>query len=284
MLQQVLDGRRRMYGVHHQTVAVALNNMALPEFSHGQFEKAEQHLREAIDIWSETKGLDNPDTLAGVKSLAAVERAQDKFADAEDLNKQALALIRKHYPEASEAVASALNQLGRTQKLEGKYDEAIANFNAAIVDLHAANLDTTSTESVLAPQSIAEVELLRNRPAVAKEILLKIDPVSSKMYTDASHHRADIWLPLGRANHLLGDDVEAEKLLRRALVVRTPIYHMPSLWIAEVQLALAEALNAQHKRDEAKSLAEQSAEQLRPMKTNVAKGMLARAEIVIANK
>ena len=282
ILQQALDARRRIYGSHHQTVAVSLNNIAMPEFSHGKFEDAERHLREAVAIWTETKGGDNPDTVRGLRNLAAVERAQEKFGDAEALGKQALAVDRRHYPEASEQVAASLTALGRTQKLEGKFDDAIANFNAALTDLRAAKLDTTSSETVLALQSIGETELMRNDPAAAKRALVDADVLSQKIFAADNHHRADVWIALGRTEHLLGNDAASEKLLRQSLALREPVYKPPSIWMAEVQVALAETLHAQHKRDEAASLAGDAAQSLRTMKTAVSRQMLARAEAVIA--
>ena len=65
--------------------------------------------------------------------------------------------------------------------------------------------------------------------------------------------------------------------------MRAAIFKPPNIWLAEVQVALAEALNGQHKRDEAKSLAGEAAVALRTFKTAVAKQMLARAEAVIAS-
>ena len=235
ILQQALDARRRLYGSHHQTVAVSLNNIAMPEFAHGKFDDAERHLREAVDIWTQTKGADNPDTVRGLRNLAAVERAQEKFVDAESIGKQALAADRKHFPEASEQVAASLTALGRTQKLEGKFDDAIANLNLALADLRAAKLDTTSSEAVLALQSIGEAELMRNDPAAAKRALVDADVLSQKIFTADNHHRADVWVPLGRSEHLLGNDAESEKLLRQSLALRLLVYKAPNIWLAEVQ-------------------------------------------------
>lgn len=284
ILQDALDARKRLYGPNHPSVATSLNNIAIPEFAHGKFEDAEVHLRAAIDIWTASKGIDNPDTVQGLRNLAAVLRAQDKYAEAEAIGKQALEAGLKRSPGPSEEVAASLNALGRTQKLEGKYEEAIANFTSALADLRLAKTETTNSEGVLALQSIGETELLRNNPVAAKKVLLEADPISQKIYGDDSHHRADIWVPLGRAEHLLGNDVEAEKLLRKSLALRLPLFKPPNVWTAEAQVALAEALNAQHKRDEAKSLADDAAQALRTMKSNASKQMLARAETVLASK
>ncbi|HEX4481431.1 MAG TPA: serine/threonine-protein kinase [Rudaea sp.] len=284
LLEHVLETRRRISGNNHPDTAVALNNMAIPEFAHGQFESAEKHLREAIAIWSSTKGADHPDTSSAIRNLAAVFRADDKFADAEALNRQALEIDRKHFGEQSETVAATLIALGRTQRFEGKYDEAFANFRQAIDDLRDAKVDTTSTSSVLAWQSMGETYLMRNDAAAAKDVLLKGNELAKKIYPLDNHHQTDIWVPLGRAEHMLGNDAEAEKLLRPSLEMRMAIFKPPNIWLAEVQVATAEALNGLQKRDEARQLAEAAAAALRTLKSGVSKQLLARAETVIASK
>jgi serine/threonine-protein kinase len=283
ILQHVVDVRRRISGERHANTAVALNNLAIPEFAHGQYEAAEKNLREAIDIWTQTKGADHPDTASAMRSLAAVFRADDKFAEAEAIGVRALAADRAHFDEKSDAVATALIQVGRTQRLEGKYDEALANFHAALDDLQGAGVDTTSASAALAWQSMGETYLFRNDAASAYKVLLKAEELSAKIYGPDNHHRTEVWVPLGRSEHLLGNDAEAENVLRQSLTMRSAIFKPPNIWLAEVQVALAEALNAQHKRDEAKALAEQAATALRTFRTAVSRQMLARAEAVIAS-
>ena len=131
---------------------------------------------------------------------------------------------------------------------------------------------------------MGETYLSRNDAASARDVLQKAEALSSKIYGPDNYHRSDVWVALGRGECLLGNNAEAEKLLRQSLAMRSAIYKAPNIWLAEVQVALAEALEGQHKRDEAKVLADQAATALRTLNGGVAKQMLARAEAVIAAK
>jgi hypothetical protein len=114
--------------------------------------------------------------------------------------------------------------------------------------------------------------------------LTKAEALSRKVYAAGSHQIAEALLLLGRSEHLLGDDVASEKTLREALALRQRVFKPQDERIAEIQVVLAEVLNAQHKHAEAKPLADAASNALSQLKTHSANALLARAEAVIAGK
>ena len=281
--RHLLETRRRILGPNHPQVAVSLNNLARAEHAHADFDAAEGHLRDAVAVWSASKGPDHPDTARGLRNLAAVLRANERFAEAEAAAQRALAIDRLHYPEASEQIAASLNALGRVQRLEGKYAAALLSFDTALADLRACNREERDY-AVSSLQGVGETQLSQNEPAAARATLLKAEALSRKVNAAGNFQIADVLLPLGRSQHLLHDDVASEKTLREALALRQPVFKQQDQRIAEVQVALAEVLLAQRRRDEAVLLADTAVISLSPLQTRSAKDLLMRANAIVAGK
>ena len=196
---------------------------------------------------------------------------------------RALAIDRLHYPEASELIAASLNALGRVQRLEGKYAAALLSFDTALADLRACNREERDY-AVSSLQGVGETQLSQNEPAAARATLLKAEALSRKVNAAGNFQIADVLLPLGRSQHLLHDDVASEKTLREALALRQPVFKQQDQRIAEVQVALAEVLLAQRRRDEAVLLADTAVISLSPLQTRSAKDLLMRANAIVAGK
>ena len=75
-----------------------------------------------------------------------------------------------------------------------------------------------------------------------------------------------------------------EKTFREALTLRQRVFKPQDERIAEIQVALAEALDAQHNRAEAKPLADAAVNSLSQLQTRSAKELLARADAVVSRK
>jgi len=72
------------------------------------------------------------------------------------------------------------------------------------------------------------------------------------------HLRARLHLVRGRAQQVLGNLREAEADLRIALTIRRRHDDAASLWLAEVQIALAHCMSAMNSREEAQALRQEA--------------------------
>src|SRR5437870_10016808 len=105
-----------------------------------------------------------------IESQAQMCHAQSVFDQAEQFHRQALDMARRVMDPQDERIARILDNLGNTMKAAGKFDQALANYSAALaIQRTIASGKTPQTISSLSNLGRTLVEL--NRPAEAEPLL-----------------------------------------------------------------------------------------------------------------
>jgi eukaryotic-like serine/threonine-protein kinase len=277
--RHILEIRKRTLGAQHPQVAVTLNNLARTEHAHSDFASAETHLREAIAVWSATVGAQHPDTAHGWRNLAAVLRDGDKFAESETAAREALRIDRTHYPDASEQIAACMNSIGKSQRLQGHFNDALASYRAAIDDLKAAGREESGyTADSLT--GLGETQRAAGDIAAARATLTQAVAAARKAYPEGNHQIAEPLIYLGRSELAAGNAEAAEKELREALGLREKVFKADDRRMLEIDVALAESLTALGRRGEATALASTAATMLNGRSTTLDRALLARAKAI----
>ncbi len=117
--------------------AQALNDLASVEFSEGNYGRAEQLLREALDIRDRNLGavpvsLYSPDYATNVNNLGLALFRQGKTEEAEHLFRRAVRLRKRIYLEPHIEQAQSLTNLGLLLDSRGKPDEALPHIREAL--------------------------------------------------------------------------------------------------------------------------------------------------------
>jgi hypothetical protein len=149
--------------------------------------------------------------------------------------------------------------------------------------LHAANRDESS-HAVWAIQGIGETLISKGDNAAACEQLNVGAALARKIYPAGNHEIADLLVPLGICEHALGHDDLSERDLREALQIREKVYKPLDQHTAEIQVALAEALNGRHNQEAARQFADAATKSLSQFHTHSAAELLARANAVMSGK
>lgn len=142
--------------------AVALNILSLSEWALGRYEKAAEHVTEAILIWSESYGPDHPRTLRAGQNMGSIVRRQGRLDEAVDilqevLRRQQLAVS----PEPLE-MARTRSILGVVYTDLGRYELAATTLEQAFeVRSNILGFDHSGTLGVRS--NLARLDFLRGQ-------------------------------------------------------------------------------------------------------------------------
>lgn len=90
----------------------------------GRYSTAEITHRQALSIRARTLGLEHPDTLMSMESLAVTLSDQGKYAEAEKTHRETLRLHREVLGETHPVTLGSMNNLALTLAYQGEYAEA----------------------------------------------------------------------------------------------------------------------------------------------------------------
>ena len=259
MLISVLEERRRLLGPEDPAVADAIEELGLNQFDQGEFDVAEQHLREALALRQNIFGEQpHPDVAENLNNLALLLMESGRFDESEALYRRAMTMYRALYGEKHPSLAQGLNNLGLLFRAQGKLDEAAVSYREALAmnialfgEVHPevarveGNLAFISYEAGNLPEAIA---LNREALAIQQQVLGSEHPeVAATMST------------LGRWLSESGDAAAAEPLLRGSLERYGSLLPADHPDVAVAQLGLAKFLSAQGEYAEALPLIQAAA-------------------------
>ncbi|MDQ3697406.1 MAG: tetratricopeptide repeat protein [Gemmatimonadota bacterium] len=132
LLTRALATADRLLGPDHPDVAYFLNNLAHLLFRQRQYERAEPLLRRLL-VMKEALGLDHPEVVGVLASLAMVHEGAGRPASARSLWRRVLAIREKTLAPDAPAIAHALEHLADTCAIAGDLDEAFTHLERALV-------------------------------------------------------------------------------------------------------------------------------------------------------
>jgi non-specific serine/threonine protein kinase/serine/threonine-protein kinase len=264
LLEQSADTRLRLLGPEHPATLLSWYHMAAALDREGHFAEAEKLERKTLDIRRRVLGPEHPDTLRALNILAStIERkARDlpdgpekeaSFAEAEKLEREALAVRRRILgTEHADTLASMLD-LGSTLDSAGRYAEA-EKLQRETIEIQ---------RRVLGPYNPATLGSMNNL-AFSLEHLHR-DQEAEKIYREAldiqrrvlGPEHPDTLLTMDNLNNTIAEQgryAEAEKLCRETLDIRRRALGPEHPDTATSKYELAGLLARQGKRTEALSV------------------------------
>jgi tetratricopeptide (TPR) repeat protein len=98
----------------------------------GQYQKAIEHAKQALQLANKILDQDHPDMAASLNSLGLYYTAQGRYAEAETLHQRALQIIETALGPHHTHVATSLNNLALLNVIQGKYAEAESLFRRSL--------------------------------------------------------------------------------------------------------------------------------------------------------
>ena len=186
-------------------------------FALGLYDQAHPLLERALDIRKKTLGDSNLDTAATQSSLAQLLEQEGKYADAELLDRQALATRQKLPPPNDPLIGAGLALLGEVLYFQSKNQEAEQALRQTIPIAGENNEIGAGARNYLAlvlerKGAFAEaVTLLRHASATSK----RVDGDDSPDYTTCLHNLAGALSDLGNLREAVSTEREVLEIRRR---------------------------------------------------------------------
>jgi len=122
---QVMKGRRKILGEHHNDYATSLNNLAMLYAEIGQYEKAEQLYTTSLDIQKKSSGEFTAGYATTLNNLASLWQNLEQYTKAEtgftrsmEIREQVLGVQHSDYAASLNNLATLYAKLGQYQKAE----------------------------------------------------------------------------------------------------------------------------------------------------------------------
>ncbi len=181
--------------------------------------------------------------------LGDVREAQARYADAERLAREGLAIAESRAPRGSDDVAAATISLGRTLEDQGRYADAIPLFTKAIERRKAANAPEQDVAEAMT--ALANSYFYAGEYAVSDSLNKLVLAIDRRVYGDRHVSVADDLINLGAIQFQWGRYDEAERYYRQALGINESWYGAANPETASNLTMLGRALNFQGRYEEA---------------------------------
>ncbi|HKE48189.1 MAG TPA: serine/threonine-protein kinase [Rhodanobacteraceae bacterium] len=275
-LRLVQIARQRSRADRPDVLAYALNVAAMDRRDLGELEEAEAGFRETLALWKEIKGTDDAYEAANpLMNLGICLALEGRYPDAEASLRAALAIQEQHDAPTSQWPNLTRAHLGNVLRLRHRAVEGRRELEAALNALQRSGNETNPSFALMDAQ-LSEAQLDTADAALAEATATAALAAARKALPKANVRLGAPLFALGRAKLARGRAEEAEPLLREALAVRSPPHPPGDPRVVEVEVALAVALAALDRRDEAAALAAQVAPELTASQSPYAADLRAR--------
>lgn len=216
--------RRKVLGLCHPDVLVAIMNAGQASFSMGNLEIAKQFYLDFLRLSKSLYGHDQySDIVVVLKRLAQVHhRFRDPNAALTTLA-GALVKARAIHGNSHQEIAGVLNDIGSVYYEYGKFDQTIEQLQAClIIDRNLAECSGNCDNVAITMANLSHVYCKADRFQEALEINYEIIRLSASamMTTEQSLFIAHIWMHIGRIHVKLGSLDETIEAYEHALEIR----------------------------------------------------------------
>jgi CHAT domain-containing protein/Tfp pilus assembly protein PilF len=135
----------RLHGNTHPKIAIANTNSGIIYRQLELYGDAVNNFETALAIWKKIYPGGHPNEAFVLSNLGQTYVKMKNVKAAEDYFQKALTIYQAAYGAKHPEIASTLNQIGTLKLTEGKYDEAIQDFQKAII-ANVNNFNNTNTE------------------------------------------------------------------------------------------------------------------------------------------
>ena len=161
----------------------ALNDEAIALYRKGDLDAAATRAREAVAAAETAAGPDHPSVASCLNNLAAILRAQKKYAEAEPLYQRVLAIRERTFGAASPETALALNNLAVLHDAQDQLEPAEAYYRRALEIREKAQpdaLDTAATMNALAAVYMAQRKYERAEPLLLRALAIRTKALGAR--------------------------------------------------------------------------------------------------------
>jgi eukaryotic-like serine/threonine-protein kinase len=253
-LHQVnLRHEREILGDDSSTVALTYTSIGELQRELGRFDEAEVSLEQARAIWSRIDSVDDAEISNVDTDLGSVFFLEGQYGRAETTLNNALTIARKYFPENSLRVRRVLFWLAKTWMRDHRTHDAIGLVEPIVSHLRDGRSLSIPDQYDLqySLNVLAEAQLFAGDAASGMASATIARDLGVRLFPKDGYKIGTSLLLLGIASTDMGHPADAEPLLRRALSVRQAVYSSNDPRLIEVRLALARALVAQNKFDDA---------------------------------
>jgi serine/threonine-protein kinase len=224
----------------YQTIATVYD-------SFGKFDRAESLLSSALEIRRSLYGRDSRQTADALVHLGVLRYHEGRLPEAEDLVRNALAMERRHLPPNHPATAQAMAALGKVLEERGKYQDAIAELQAAAPLQSGTDLAATLT-------LLANAYFYRGDYAESESLNRRVLAMDQQLHGDRHPDVADALTNLGNIRTNRGQFSEAERYFRQAWDIDRAWYGADHVNSADIETYVAQALTQQGRLGESREL------------------------------
>ena len=228
MYREALAIQKQLFGNENPSVAASLDYVANVLSFQGKHTEAEMMLREAIAMGKKLLGNEHPNVASSLDNLACVlirqsqtavaPQKQRQLAEAEDLEREALAIRRKLFGNEQLEVAQSLDNLALVFHAQGKNAEAESRLREALA-MRQKLLGGENQPVAMSLLNLADALSEEGKYAEAEPLFREALAMRRKL--DGSEH-PDVAYALGHLAVLLrrqGKLAEAEAANREALTM-----------------------------------------------------------------
>jgi non-specific serine/threonine protein kinase/serine/threonine-protein kinase len=242
--REAVEGLRRIFGERHVQTAFAIQRLGSLERDLGNYERAEELMRKALDIMRETYGHDHPRVLYNEAFLAWVLHLRGRSEEAATMLQGVLDSQRAQGAAKYLDTATTIWRLGSVLEKLGRFEEAESLWRERL-ELHR---DTLGNDDPITLESMRALGWFLSNPAVDK-----LDEAEDLLNAALAGQRERLGTMqrLGQLHMRRGKYAEAESLLRRTIegrIRRQGDADDPNTLF--MILTLARALRHQDKLDE----------------------------------
>lgn len=270
ILRRVLDTFCRAEGKDGRHAVIARSNLAFNRGAQGRYEEAERLYREVIDsrlrppgdesaaaaasalaltaqhLWRQN----HPETAHAYGNLAVNLDSQGRYADAEALYRQALAVFRA-FDEQSTFTASTLSSLGVTLHGQGKYEEAEQLYEKAVQIYLRANKGKKGRELAKVTNNRAANLVSQEKYAEAQKMHEEALAIFRELFGKDHQEVAASCNNLASTLSMQEKHAEAEPLFREAVEIQERMLGADHPYTTAARINLAVNLHQQGKLAEA---------------------------------
>jgi serine/threonine-protein kinase len=221
----ILESAVQLYSAGGQApleISAAITELANTHFYAGHLDQAEALNRQVLEMDRRLRGSGHPHVADDLLNLAAIESSRGRHGDAEQLDRDAVAILTAWYGADHPETASAMTILAQALTFQRRQlDEAAALLQRALATQERVYGPSHPRVGFVLNES-GNVAMQRQAFDEAEAAFTRSLAVNRAAYPDGRHFRIGVALSnLGGAVMGRGDYARAEPLLREAVTVLT---------------------------------------------------------------
>jgi len=221
----------------------------------GKFERADALLQSGLDERRRVFGVDSAESADSLVALGLLRLDQERLPEAERLEREAVAMARRHAPADSPAVEKATVALGHALEERGASIDAIQLLEEPVRSNSSAGITPDAASSL---NELASAHFYAGHYKIADAMFRRVLDMHRQLYGNRHPSVGDDLINLGAVQFDLGYFSEAETFQRQALEINLPYYGPNHPQTAHNLIGLGRALVMEKRFDEAVTLLQQA--------------------------